>query len=174
MRLSTLYLSCGTVVLMSLPSWERKAEAASIESSMQGTNLPWRQQGRACMLLHSLTLPPPPPRLQALWTSVSSLRLLPSNFLVQKWLNKFQQDPSWWVYALKRSVCDVFMCTGALRQYSPYTLGLLNSYWSPRAWQIVRDLEILKELKGNAYNAERAKKETSSAPKPPHLQYLLS
>jgi len=66
------------------------------------------------------------------------------------------------------------MCTGALRQYSPYTLGLLNGYRSPRAWQIVRDLEILKELKGNAYNDERAKKETSSAPNPPRLQDLLS
>ena len=173
MRLSTLYLSCGTVVLMSLPSWERNAEAASTESPMQGTNLPWGQQGRACTLLHSLTLPPPPPRLQALWTRVRSLRLLPSNFLVQNWPSKFQQDPSQWVFALRRSVCCV-RSTGALRQCSPYTRGLLGGYWSPRAWQIVRYLETLKELKGNAYKDEGAKKETSSAPNPPCLQDLLS
>ena len=174
MRLSTLYLSCGMVVLMSLPSWERNAEAASTESPMQGTNLPWGQQGRAWALLHSLTLPPPPPRLQALWARVSSLRLLPSNFLVQNWPSKFQQDQSQWVSALRMSVCAVFVCTGALRQCSPYTLGLLGGYWSPGARQIVRYLETLKELKGNAYKDEGAQKETSSAPNPSRLQDLLS
>lgn len=58
-------LPCGTVVLMSLPSWERKAEAVHREL-YAGTTCILEAASRACMLLHSLTSPPPPPRLQAL------------------------------------------------------------------------------------------------------------
>ena len=70
----------------------------------------------------------------------------------------------------------MFVYAGTLRPYSPHTLGLLDCYVPliPRAWQIVRDLEILKEWKENAYRDEGAKKETSSDPDSPGLQDLLS
>lgn len=68
-------------------------------------------------------------------------------------------------------VCFAFEQAGILRGYSPYTMGMAVPALDK---QTVRDLEILNQLKENAYYDERTKNKASSAPNFPCLWDLFS